>query len=74
MLLAAESLPLIDVVPYQRLLILTGPTGAAKTETIRQLSSAAELDFELVEWKNDTMARSGESLSDDQGQSAMSSR
>ena len=34
----------------QRILVLTGPAGTAKTATVRVL--AQELGFELLEWRN----------------------
>ncbi|PWN17956.1 hypothetical protein BCV69DRAFT_285549 [Microstroma glucosiphilum] len=64
----------VSLKKLRRLLVLTGPAGAAKTETIRQLSSASELDFEVVEWKNDTMARSGEMLAEDQEFASVTNR
>lgn len=51
---------------YRRLLILTGPAGSGKTETLRQLSRAEELDFDIVEWKSE---ESGLVTSDDFGES-----
>ena len=35
---------------YQRILVLTGPAGTAKTATIRILSE--ELGFDILEWRN----------------------
>lgn len=46
----------------RRLLLLTGPTGAAKTETLWQLAQDPALDFEVNEWKNETVARAGEAF------------
>lgn len=34
----------------QRILVLTGPAGTAKTTTIRVL--AREMGFEILEWRN----------------------
>lgn len=51
---------------YRRLLILTGPAGSGKTETLRQLSRAEELDFDIVEWKSE---ESGLGTSDEFGES-----
>ncbi|KAN0063243.1 RFC checkpoint protein Rad17 [Thecaphora frezii] len=39
---------------YRRLLVLTGPAGSGKTATLRALSAATELDFELLEWNSQT--------------------
>ena len=38
------------VQPGQRILVLTGPAGTAKTATVRVL--ARELGFEILEWRN----------------------
>lgn len=48
----------------RRILLLRGPAGAAKTETIRQLSAATELDFEVLEWKTSEAAGTGGGPSD----------
>lgn len=40
-----------SVKKLRRLLVLTGPAGAAKTETLRQLAAPDELDFEITEYK-----------------------
>lgn len=37
----------------RRLLILSGPAGSGKTQTLRQLSAKEELDFEIVEYKSE---------------------
>lgn len=41
----------------RRFLVLTGPAGSAKTETILQLARDPDLDFEVIEWKNETQSR-----------------
>ena len=40
--------PLIRI--PQRILVLTGPAGAAKTTTLRVLSK--EMGFDILEWQN----------------------
>jgi cell cycle checkpoint protein len=46
----------------QRLLVLTGPAGAAKTTTLRVL--AREMEFEIVEYKDTTNTTQFSALSD----------
>ncbi|PWN28260.1 hypothetical protein BDZ90DRAFT_231255 [Jaminaea rosea] len=45
--------PSARVRKHRRILILRGPAGAGKTETIRQLGAPGELDYEVLEWKNE---------------------
>jgi cell cycle checkpoint protein len=47
----------------QRLLILTGPAGSAKTTTLRVLGR--EMDFEIVEYKDTTNTTQFSVLSDE---------
>lgn len=54
----------------RRLLILTGPTGAGKTETIRQLAKSDELDIQLVDWSNESVNRAGDTLGSGDGEYA----
>jgi hypothetical protein len=46
----------------QRLLILTGPAGSAKTTTLRVL--AREMDFEIMEYKDTTNTTQFSTFSD----------
>ena len=47
----------------QRLLILTGPAGSAKTATLRVL--AREMDFDIVEYKDNTNTTRFSSFADE---------
>ena len=47
----------------QRLLILTGPAGSAKTATLRVL--AREMDFDIVEYKDNTNTTRFSTFSDE---------
>ncbi|KAI0746491.1 P-loop containing nucleoside triphosphate hydrolase protein [Daedaleopsis nitida] len=47
---AFEGGPSGKLKKYRRILVLTGPAGTAKTATIRVL--AAELGYEILEWRN----------------------
>ena len=47
----------------QRLLILTGPAGSAKTTTLRVL--AREMDFDIVEYKDNTNTTRFSSFADE---------
>ncbi len=38
---------------HRKVLALTGPAGAGKSATVRALASAADLDFDVLEWHND---------------------
>ncbi|SPO24781.1 related to cell cycle checkpoint protein RAD17 [Ustilago trichophora] len=38
---------------HRKVLALTGPTGAGKSATIRALTAAADLDFDILDWHND---------------------
>ncbi len=40
-------------VRYRKVLALTGPAGAGKSTTIRALSAATDLDYDVLEWQND---------------------
>lgn len=42
----------VQAYDMQRVLVLTGPAGTAKSSTIRVLSQ--ELKFEIIEWKSST--------------------
>ncbi len=39
---------------HRKLLALTGPAGSAKSATIKALASPADLDYDILEWHNDT--------------------
>ena len=47
----------------QRLLVLTGPAGSAKTATLRVL--AREMDFDVVEYKDNTNTTRFSTFSDE---------
>ncbi|MCO5590097.1 hypothetical protein L7F22_044066 [Adiantum nelumboides] len=38
---------------YRRLLVLSGPAGSGKSAIVRTLSIIEELNYQIVEWKND---------------------
>ncbi|PWZ00667.1 hypothetical protein BCV70DRAFT_199934 [Testicularia cyperi] len=44
--------PASRIAAHRKLLTLTGPAGAGKSTVVRALSSATELDFDIIEWHN----------------------
>jgi len=58
-----SSLNRVARISKQRILVLTGPAGTAKTTTLRVL--AREMGFEIVEWRNSMNERAPSHFSND---------